>query len=788
MDERQNRIDRLISRLANIEREQEKFRWEIEAIKKELNYLKSTEKETDEVFTAATPKAEPVISTNYFEEKEQQKSSSIQAEKAPIPPIISNPIADRSPSFSSGFEKFIGENLISKIGIAITVIGVAIGANYAIEHQLISPLTRIILGYLIGLGLLGVAIKLKKNYDNFSSVLLSGAMAIMYFITFAAYSFYGLLPQVFAFILLVFFTIFTVLAAIKYNNIFIAIFGLVGAYAVPFLLSDGSGNVLVLFSYVTIINLGILFVSFKKDWKLLYYVSFSFTWLIFLSWYGVKYDVNEHFSLSLFFLALFFFTFYTIFIVNQLIKKEVFKKIDLLMLLLNSTLFYGLGIAILNSHLHGNELLGVFTLINALIHFVVGLIIYKYKIINKNLIYTILATVLVFVSITIPIELDANWVTLLWTMEAALLFYLGRSKKVAVFEIFSYPLIVIAVFSLIQDWGTYQLVNFQTNDTYLTPIFNINFLSSAILIAVLVFINKLYANYQSAIQYPFYLSISKWIKMGLAILLIGMTYASFYGEINNYFNVDYIKSSIYLQKENSKFNQAHYNYNLMSLKNVWIIIYSLLFTSVLIWWNNHKIKSKLLTYGSSALAIFFLAIYLTSSLYTLGVLRENYDDTSLNSIFYISSFNLYFRYITYIFIAILIKNIHQSKEQFLNSKFFRNGFDLLLHISIVWVASSELINLLELAGSSQSYKLGLSILWALYSLILVAFGIWKGKKHIRIGAIVFFGITLLKLFFYDISQLDTISKTIVFVSLGFILLIISFLYNKYKHLITNDKD
>jgi uncharacterized membrane protein len=90
---------------------------------------------------------------------------------------------------------------------------------------------------------------------------------------------------------------------------------------------------------------------------------------------------------------------------------------------------------------------------------------------------------------------------------------------------------------------------------------------------------------------------------------------------------------------------------------------------------------------------------------------------------------------------------------------------------------------MDIFKSEQSYKLGLSILWGLYALYLIAYGIWKKKKHLRIGAIVLFAITLLKLFFYDISSLDTISKTIVLVSLGALLLIISFLYNKYKKLI-----
>ena len=43
-----------------------------------------------------------------------------------------------------------------------------------------------------------------------------------------------------------------------------------------------------------------------------------------------------------------------------------------------------------------------------------------------------------------------------------------------------------------------------------------------------------------------------------------------------------------------------------------------------------------------------------------------------------------------------------------------------------------------------------------------------------------FGLTLLKLFFYDIAHLGTLPKTVVFIALGILLLIISFLYNKYR--------
>jgi uncharacterized membrane protein len=118
-------------------------------------------------------------------------------------------------------------------------------------------------------------------------------------------------------------------------------------------------------------------------------------------------------------------------------------------------------------------------------------------------------------------------------------------------------------------------------------------------------------------------------------------------------------------------------------------------------------------------------------------------------------------------------------------KNFIDYFTLIVALSIL---SSELITWMSILSFPQSYKLGLSILWGVFALILVSFGIKQNKQHLRIAAIVLFSITLLKLFFYDMATLDTIAKTIVFVSLGILLLIISFLYNKFKHLIVDGNE
>ena len=125
-----------------------------------------------------------------------------------------------------------------------------------------------------------------------------------------------------------------------------------------------------------------------------------------------------------------------------------------------------------------------------------------------------------------------------------------------------------------------------------------------------------------------------------------------------------------------------------------------------------------------------------------------------------------------------------KKQLISGPKYAEMALDLLLHLNILSAGSGELMTWLKLNQFAQFDKLGLSIFWGIYSLLLIGLGIFRKKQHLRIGAIVLFGITLIKLFFYDIADLSTMSKTIVFISLGILLLIISFLYNKYKNSIS----
>jgi len=772
------KINELEQRIGNLLYRQSVVYNEIKQLENELAELKR-QSNFSSVSTANTVKTSV--------EQPIERPTETLAEKATEKPVITAPTAPKPqisapkinlPKQPSDLEKIIGESWINKIGILIVVIGVAIGAKYSIENELISPLTRIILGYLMGIGLLGFGIKLKPKFEGYSAVLVSGAISIFYFITYFAYSFYDLIPQALAFVMMLIFTAFTVFTAIKYNRVVIAHIGLIGAYAVPFLLSSGSGRVDILFSYMLIINLGILFISIKKDWKSLHYSAFFFTWMIYGSWFADKsFDSNlqGYEALGLGFATAFFLVFYGVSLFNNIISKEKLDKVNIILILLNSFIYYGFGYGIFNGHSILDSYLGLFTLFNAAIHFAVLFFIKSKKLADSTLFYSTLGLVFTFITIAIPIQLDGNWVTLMWTAQGTILFWLGKTKKISIYEKISLPILGLAFISFLEDWARYRYaVNLDIhafwNVNFLTGIFAVLGYSSA------VYLSRKHPDPEIEKNSPFNTIKSFY----LPVLLVLTAYLTFRNEIGYFFDYWYESTSLKGKEIGETDEFSLYNYDIEIFKNIYLLVYSLIFFGGMALLNFYKFKNKVL--GISAIAIGLLVLFAaqTFGVGELGELRYSYINGNSNKYFNVSFNYILIRYPLWSSIAFALWAIFKNAKTQLENTKFHIFLEVVIHISILNFLSNELVTWMDLAGYQDVFKLGLSILWSVYSLLLVGLGIFQKKKHLRIFALVLFGITLAKLFLYDISNLSTISKTIVLIILGLLLLIISFLYNKFK--------
>ncbi|RYZ48796.1 MAG: DUF2339 domain-containing protein, partial [Sphingobacteriales bacterium] len=237
-------------------------------------------------------------------------TTSRHAEASPISqpaPQQIPPRRPRPPAKKTDFEQFIGEKLVSIVGIAILVLGIFFSVKWAIDRNLISDAGKVMIGLVAGTILVAVAHRLARNYRAFSSILAGGGIAVFYFSIYEAYQSYHLVSQTAAFIIMILITILAVVLSLIYDKKELAVIAIIGGFCTPFFVSNGSGNYQVLFSYLLILNLGMFALAYFKKWNLVNVICYCFTMILFAGWAFGSFDVLKHQAAGgLLFISLFF--------------------------------------------------------------------------------------------------------------------------------------------------------------------------------------------------------------------------------------------------------------------------------------------------------------------------------------------------------------------------------------------------------------------------------------------------------------------------------------------------
>jgi uncharacterized membrane protein len=729
----------------------------IEDLENSFKQLNAEQGRTTETLNAVLAELQSLKASLQKDAAAPQTEVPFVRRSTPLVPPAKKQVPTSTSSFRKDqLENLIGSNIINKIGILVTVVGVFIGTKYAIEKELISATTRIILGYGVAAILCVLAYRLKAKYIDYSAVLMSGSISIIYFITYIAHSFYHLFPQPIAFGLMLFTTAFVVSMSIWYNRKIIALLGQVGAYAIPFLLSTGNENLPLLYGYLSIINIGLLFLSFKRDWKLIYQVAFGFSWFIFLVSFVNALNLAVGFSANLIFLFVNFIIFYTAFLANKIIKKELYALTEIAILLINAVAFFLLGYYLINNAFDNEDYLTLFTLSNALVHIIIGERIKWLKLADETVTPFIFGLGLTFLTLFIPIHFEGNTITVLWVVEAVLLCYIGITKNREAYQILSIALLFLTMGSLLIDWKQDYAPD-ATISIAIKSFLNANFLSSLFVCICFGIISIFSIKYPQEKQGL----VKSILTAAVPLTFILLTYCCILQEIDLAWRVHMI----------NHVSEALNSFKLLSLQG-----FSIGYVSFWLWLNWQYVKEKHLATILVIVGLYALFIALIGGLTEIGILRDLYiQNKTINTVSVLG-----IRYGYFLLIAALVLGIASNLKTFLASANITKLIAFVFNTTLLVMLCNEFIHWMDIGGYSNQYKLGLSIIFAVYALALVITGISKKLKHIRIGGIILFGITLCKVLFYDLSSLSTISKTVVLIVLGVIMLIASFLYNKFK--------
>ena len=749
-----------------------------------------------EVKTAPAPPIKeeiPAVETEKVVFSMEAKRTQIRQEaiKKPIVPI------EPKKSFWENFkeqnpdlEKFIGENLINKIGVLILVLGISYFVKYAIDKDWINEPARVGIGVLCGALVMGIAHKLRKNYAAFSSVIVAGAIAIFYFTIGIAFHDYQLFSQTVAFSIMVVITAFSALISLSYNRIELAILSLIGGFAVPFMVSTGSGNYIVLFSYIIILNIGILAIAFYKKWNLVNILTYIFTVLLYGGWLADDLTSEKpHYLGALLFGFAFYFIFILMNIINNIRTKGEFSKTQLTILASNTFLFYAAGMAILSNY--HPELRGLFTTAIALLNLAYAWFLYKKFGLDKKAVYLLIGLTLTFITLAIPIQFEGNYITLFWAVEAVLLLWLSQKSKISSYRFGSVIVHALMIISLIMDWNLFYNSDLPLK-IIINPIFTTGLFAFSSLFAVW-FLLKSETENITLLNIPF--NPEKYKKY---VFILGL----FISYLTGLLEIIY-QSNSHIENLNSA----------IALPVLYHLLFSVILTSVLI-------RNK--TNEGYQLSIIIAVTNIV--LFTFGF--SNYAFFEHTDIIRTGNGQPIAFYLHYISLALILYFAYQlfQIQNRINFSFFKNRyFTWIAAFFIIYIASSEVmlhglvlmnspITLQDILTSPMyvSYKseipylreliaedsielartkiikTGFPILWGILAFVFLIIGIKKQVKTIRIIALSLLGLTILKLFLYDISNISETGKIISFILLGILILIISFVYQKIKVLVIDE--
>lgn len=341
-------------------------------------------------------------------------------------PLPGPPPATEASLAGGSYENFIGLRLIHLVGIVVLVIGLSIGVKYAIDRDLISEGLRIALAYGAGVALFVLSLRLRRLYEAFSAILFSGAMASVYFTTYGAYVYYAMMPFALAFVLMIGFTVFTVYQALSYNRKEIALLGLVGAYAIPFLISKNTDQPALFFLYITLINSAVVFLVIKRGWRLVGAVAQHSSWLLFLGWASVQYT-EKHQWMGLLFLVAFLALFTFNALAPRILNGQSIREDDRWQLLLHNVSAY-LGAVLIMAPGFGSDAIAGVTLVASLVMAAEAYAVHFLWVEEKTRNSVALLSLVLFI-IFIAFQWDGLSVTLLWLLTAVLLFAYGLYWK-----------------------------------------------------------------------------------------------------------------------------------------------------------------------------------------------------------------------------------------------------------------------------------------------------------------------------------------------------------------------
>ena len=641
----------------------------------------------------------------------------------------------------TNFEKYIGENLFGKIGILIFIIGIGFFVKYAIDQNWINETARTLMGYAVGAGMLVLAERLHKRYHTFSSLLAGGAFGIYYLITAIAFHYYGLFSHTMAFVILCVTTIFMSAVSVLYDRKELAVTALVGGFIAPFIISTDSSSIISLQIYITILNIGMFCLAMYKKWAILPMVSFAFTYIILWGTTALGSFSDSEAVTTYPTLFAFATLFYVIFLlpVVFILRTQYGENTRLGLLGIitaNSFMYLIYGDFLLQHFEASSDTTAYLAFFIAVVNLAIHLYL-RFRVEGQDTLRNLmLGLAVTFASMGIPILFSTANVLMVWAAESVLLLWLFTKEKNRIYELASAVLLLLTLGALAYYRTTDTFIHDTGDSLFFNGAFFVTtFVSIAYyVVAVIMQFNKeLFSDTKRLIAYTPCNAIA--YALGFSILFLAF-------RDNFHFHLEQPISE-----------------------------YASLLTANLMLLGGALILRKRFEISENKLA-YEISLYLAGILFAMTVWNYTAPEGLL--------LRWLMALVTIAYMAYCMRGqlLVTSNQRNLHTEYS-------IISTLMWLT---LTRLLLITFNEVNFSTAFSLSLGIAAFILMCIGMRYHSKEIRIVSLAEFGIIIGKLILNDVWAMPALGKIIVFISLGAILLILSFLYQKLKDALFNEEE
>jgi uncharacterized membrane protein len=425
-------------------------------------------------------------------------------------------------SSSEDLEGTIGKLWLNRIGIVAILIGVAYFLKYAFDSGWIGPGGRVAIGLIAGIAVVVWSESFRrKGSAAFSYSLKAVGIGILYLSLWAASQYFHLVPASMAFVAMILVTACTITLALTQDAEILAVYAMIGGFSTPALVSTGENHEIILFSYVLLLDLAILAMVTFKPWRRIVWGAMLGTGAMYVGWGSQFYDGSER-AVTVLFTSAFFAVFALVPLLTPLTRSRWHQGMSITLTLLPVANGAAYFLALYGMYDNETVTLTWYALGLAAVYPVLSSQ-FKRRVdgdpdVAKAVNLLHVAVAIAFITIAIPLKLDAHWITIGWLIESAVLLFVAVKSEARFLRIFAGCTLALAVCRLL------FFDNFHTE----TLVFNARFATFLVAIAIMAGIVAAGNRFASEREKPFIM------LAGIALNVLALVALT--SEANDYFS------------------------------------------------------------------------------------------------------------------------------------------------------------------------------------------------------------------------------------------------------------